>query len=46
MEEVENNSSDVHAVIFPTPARFLTKWKNRIIAFFSPLGKDKLYHEL
>lgn len=39
MEEVENNSSDVHAVIFPASVRFLSKWKNRVIAFFSPLEK-------
>lgn len=46
MEDIENNSADVGAVIFPTPARFLTKWKCRIIAFFFSLGKHKLYHQL
>lgn len=25
MEDIENNSSDVHVVIFPTLARFFTK---------------------
>lgn len=37
MEEVKNNSSGVHAV--PTPARFLMKWKKRVIAFFPPWEK-------
>lgn len=44
-EQIEN-SSVVDAVLFPTPARFLSKQKCRIITFFFlPLGKGKLYHQ-